>query len=349
MDNVCHTLCGLALARAGADRLGPLATPTLIVAANLPDLDVVTFLGGGKVDYLCHHRGITHSLLGLILLSLVLAWIVRELASVTQRSCAPFRRIWLAASIGLGSHLLLDGLNTYGIRPWLPFASHWYYGDVAFIVDPWLWLGFGSIACCGSRRNPFATIAWTIAALLGIFFLVSHPRSNGIIAGTWCVGACGALAFRVAVRSPSRRLATSWIVFAVLLIYLACLGACGLKARRKAIDLQERRGGVVSTATTHATPGIPWQFVVVLETKTELHKVAVDLYRDEKTWLGSIPTNQNHPALTAEFQQLPEFKTWKSFARNPFVAKLGHGLLLGDGRYSFRYREDWCSFLIPSK
>ena len=65
MDNLAHTLVGAALARAGLDRVSPLATPTLVIGANLPDLDVLAGFSGG-LSYLDYHRGITHSVIGLV-------------------------------------------------------------------------------------------------------------------------------------------------------------------------------------------------------------------------------------------------------------------------------------------
>ena len=67
MDNVIHTLCGLALARAGVDKLGPWSTGTLLVASNIPDLGGVMLLWGDQQNYLQHHRGITHGVPGLLL------------------------------------------------------------------------------------------------------------------------------------------------------------------------------------------------------------------------------------------------------------------------------------------
>ncbi|MCO5170281.1 MAG: metal-dependent hydrolase [Planctomycetes bacterium] len=149
MDNATHTLCGLALARMGGDRLGPMATPTLVIAANLPDADAVGALWGGQPWYLCHHRGLTHAVLGLavqaVLLGLAMTWVGRRLP---ERPRA--RALIAAAALGLLSHLALDGLNTYGVRPWLPFVDTWYYGDTAFIVDPWMWLLLGAAACLGA-------------------------------------------------------------------------------------------------------------------------------------------------------------------------------------------------------
>ncbi len=130
----------------------------VVVGANLPDIDVVGYPFGGQPYYLCHHRGLTHSLLGMALESFLLAGVIclgaLALRRVLSREGPPlrFRGLWLAAGIGLLSHLLLDSLNTYGVRPFLPFSEARFFGDIAFIVDPWLWLGFGFAACLGAPR-----------------------------------------------------------------------------------------------------------------------------------------------------------------------------------------------------
>ena len=63
MDQLTHTAVGLFLSRAGLKRWTPLATPILLLAANAPDIDIVT-AAGGSLNYLHYHRHLTHSLLG---------------------------------------------------------------------------------------------------------------------------------------------------------------------------------------------------------------------------------------------------------------------------------------------
>ena len=72
MDNVTHTLVGAALAETGLKRWTPFATPTLLIAANFPDIDIIVGLFG-SLTYLEHHRGITHAIVGIPILSLLLA------------------------------------------------------------------------------------------------------------------------------------------------------------------------------------------------------------------------------------------------------------------------------------
>ena len=72
MDNLAHTLAGAALAKAGLDRRTPLATPTLLIAANLPDVDVLSYLRD-PLFALTFRRGWTHGILAMAVLPVMLA------------------------------------------------------------------------------------------------------------------------------------------------------------------------------------------------------------------------------------------------------------------------------------
>ena len=66
MDNVCHTLVGAAMAEAGLKKYSAHATATLMIAANIPDLDVLVFATGTPaIEF---RRGWTHGLVGQALL-----------------------------------------------------------------------------------------------------------------------------------------------------------------------------------------------------------------------------------------------------------------------------------------
>jgi inner membrane protein len=58
MDPVCHSLAGLTMGQAGLGRRTPLALPTLVLAANAPDIDVVTMVTTDVWMY--YRRGWTH-------------------------------------------------------------------------------------------------------------------------------------------------------------------------------------------------------------------------------------------------------------------------------------------------
>lgn len=143
MDNLTHTLTGLAISQAGFNRKTRYATLAIVIGANLPDIDVVSSFWG-NVDYLKYHRGITHSIIGVSALALLLAAFIYlpGRRARPSKTGPPLDGFWLlfACWIATASHLLLDFSNSYGIRPFMPFSGQWDAWGIESIVDPLLWL-----------------------------------------------------------------------------------------------------------------------------------------------------------------------------------------------------------------
>jgi inner membrane protein len=134
MDNLTHSLTGLMLSRAGLNRWYPRATLVLVIAANIPDIDIVT-IAGGPLYYFEHHRGITHSIAALP----VMALLPVLLACAIGRTMRGWTAAWAISMAGVASHLLLDWTNTYGIRLLLPFSSEWFHLDLINLFDLLVW------------------------------------------------------------------------------------------------------------------------------------------------------------------------------------------------------------------
>lgn len=145
VDNLTHSLVGALLGQMGLKRKSGLAMPTLILAANIADVDALTTIYG--IESLAMRRGITHGPLAFIVLPL-LVWAAMLWFDSwqTKGGTRPKKRLaihkgWLLALsyIGFVSHPILDWLNSYGIRFLEPFSSRWFYGDTLFIIDMWVW------------------------------------------------------------------------------------------------------------------------------------------------------------------------------------------------------------------
>jgi inner membrane protein len=134
MDPLTHAAVGLFLSRAGLNRWTPHATPILILAAEAPDIDIVT-AAGGALNYLHYHRHLTHSLIAMP----VMALLPVALVALVVRKQVRWAGAFCAAMIGVASHLLLDLTNSYGIRLFLPFSQNWLRLDTTNVVDLWLW------------------------------------------------------------------------------------------------------------------------------------------------------------------------------------------------------------------
>ena len=160
MDNITHSLVGLMLARVSGKNAA-----MMVIAANLPDIDIVSW-AGGSLTYIEAHRGIAHSLIAAPVWALLLILRFRSRNWQSYTICL----------VGVMSHLLLDWTNTYGIRLLLPFSGRWLHLDTVDVVDPWIWLVFllavaapalaGLVSSeIGAKKGPGAKRGWAWVAL----------------------------------------------------------------------------------------------------------------------------------------------------------------------------------------
>jgi len=190
MDNLTHSLTGALIGQAGLKRKTGLAMPALIIGANLPDVDAACFFWLEGAEHLAFRRGITHGPIAWLILPFVLAGLLWAWDRwQTQRGKRPEGRLpvqfgWLyvLSLIGCLTHPALDWLNVYGIRLLEPFSSQWFYGDVLFIIDVWLWLGMG-FALWLSLRNEkrganWRNIARNALSLAGIYLVANWAISQ---------------------------------------------------------------------------------------------------------------------------------------------------------------------------
>ncbi|HEX4164916.1 MAG TPA: metal-dependent hydrolase [Bryobacteraceae bacterium] len=176
MDNITHSLTGLALSRAALDRFSPRAVWLLILSANAPDCDIVA-ASQGAFRYLEIHRGYTHSVIAAPALAalsvLVIALIFRERL--------PWVKAFALCLIGVASHLLLDWTNDYGVRLLLPFSSRWFHLDLNNLFDIWILLVLALAAIwpslsklvnreIGDRSSPAGRPIAIFALLFILFF-----------------------------------------------------------------------------------------------------------------------------------------------------------------------------------
>jgi inner membrane protein len=194
VDNLCHTLAGAALGHAGLAKQSALGMSTLLIASNLPDLDVGVFATSALP--MAVRRGWTHGILAQALLPpllavAMLAWhhLVRRRRDST--SVAPdIKTLTLLASIGVLSHVFLDFLNSYGVRLLMPISNRWFYGDALYIVDPWMYLALGGgvmFAYVGrreGRRRPErpARVGLAIAGVYIALMLLSNAIARSVVA-----------------------------------------------------------------------------------------------------------------------------------------------------------------------
>jgi len=138
------------MGRAGLARRTPLGMGTLVIANNLPDVDVAVF----ATDTLAmsFRRGWTHGVLAQATLPIALTAAIvaydrlvraRRPGSGAADRVRPSAVLALAYA-GVLAHVFLDFLNSYGVRLLMPFSERWFYGDALYIVDPLMYVVLGA-------------------------------------------------------------------------------------------------------------------------------------------------------------------------------------------------------------
>jgi len=199
MDNLTHSLVGLTAAKAGLDKFSPGATTLCVLAANSPDADILVLIFRGRWAFLEHHRGITHSIIGAAFLAVALPLVFylgdRLFARLRKREPqVRFKGILPASILVTATHPFLDWTNNYGIRFLLPWNPRWFYGDFAFVIDPFFWIVLGGAAFLLTSKTRTHVTIWLVLALVPSYLVLSGSSRAGTVASEmllrliWIVG-----------------------------------------------------------------------------------------------------------------------------------------------------------------
>lgn len=151
MDPVTHGIIGLGIASlTGETEILSPVTIGAVIGAMSPDIDgIMKYWGNYK--YLKHHRGETHSIFSLGGLSLLISGILFFVFKDYN-----FSSIFIATFLGALSHTFFDSLNSYGVKPFMPFTNKKYLSSLLMLYDPFF--SVLSIALFVSRTNQLNKI-----------------------------------------------------------------------------------------------------------------------------------------------------------------------------------------------
>ncbi len=236
------------MGRAGLNRKTALATLTLTLAAEAPDLDVLGSIRGRAFSF-AHHRGFTHSFLGVPLDALVvvgfvyLVWRLRGRRTNDPNLAPRWGILFLYACLAGLSHILLDFTNNYGVRLFWPFSEKWYSWDIVFIVEPVMLV--------------FLTLGLVIPPLFSLIDKEIGVRQSG----------------------PRGRLAATLALIGIVLLW----GVRDYEHRRAVNALEARTYGGVDPLRVSAYPtwANPFQWYGVVETPNFFALAPVDSLRPE--------------------------------------------------------------------
>jgi inner membrane protein len=347
VDPVTHSLTGAALSRAGLNRTTPLATATLVIAANAPDIDVLASVGGTYAS-LAFRRGITHGPLAMLLLPFVVTAIIllydRGRRRRRQADAPPVLALPTLglATLGVLSHPALDWMNTYGIRLLMPFSERWFYGDALFIIDPWVWLALSAPLVgvyVATRRQQ---ILWAVFGLAAAALVLLAPQVPLAARALW---ATATLALGLAVwrgrrtgapMLPARK--GSQVALGGVVAYILLMVVSDNLASRRVAQAARAAGLQAEDIMVAPVPAHPFAGDVVVQTAEAYHTGRFAwLSRPRVQWDGVvIPRGEMTPPVlaTLRLQQVRNFLRWSRF---PFVdvqeTETGYLVRFGDARY----------------
>lgn len=347
MDPLTHTLVGAGLAQTRLGRLGALprrlAAGTLILGANLPDVDAAAYFVGSDFA-LEHRRGWTHGILAMVVLPLVLAGLALAWDRLRRRAGAPWGRrssplpppgpeaesptrfapLLALAAVGVWSHPMLDWLNTYGVRFLAPFDWSWSYGDAVYIVDPWIWLLLGGGLFLAFSRSLWALAGWALLGTLASFVVLSGAPPPA--RWTWLAGLALLVALRwrgavPASRPGAERLGAT--ALAAVLAYVGLLVASGTAGR--SLVLRHLGGGAgpasgepeLRSVMVGPEAADPFHHQVVVSTREGYRLGRIGWLEEPRLVLepGRIAAPELTPVVRAALEalQVRGFVTWMRF------------------------------------
>jgi len=346
MDNLAHALVGAAVGRAVGG--GRMPWPGLVgaVAANAPDVAEVFFglFDWNRGQYLALHRGITHSIAGAAIETVVLALVVGLVyLAASRRSDVAGPRWGLVSALvaaAVASHLFMDWQGSYGLRPFLPWNGRWYYGDFVAIVDPWFWI-VPLVAIAWGGRRYWLPLGWygvIWAATTAAVFL--SGRASASIRIDWLllsvVGAAGWVPHWFAPRR-ARRVARFGLL--VLVVHIGALAVLGLPAKaRLAREARDRFG-----------PDATWAALTVVGRSLGSDKMMAG--PDTVAGPGwAIPRHLDQPEVQWAIRETADGRAIAVFARF-LVADLDssqspHRVLLRDARYTRFGGNGWAAVTV---
>jgi inner membrane protein len=141
LEPITHFLTGACLARTGFNRKTALATATMTLAAEAADIDILGNFRNPVFGF-AHHRGFTHSFVGLLLVETAVVGLMYVIWRIHGRKVKDpnlpprWGLLFVFAYLAGLTHIFLDFTNNYGVRPFWPFWEKWYSWDIVFIVEP---------------------------------------------------------------------------------------------------------------------------------------------------------------------------------------------------------------------
>jgi membrane-bound metal-dependent hydrolase YbcI (DUF457 family) len=308
------------------------------MGAMFPDTDVFFPLFSKQhLAFLTMHRGVTHSLLMLVVWAAGLALLAKWLAGRAKWPAPEFSQLFSIFGAALASHILLDLLTPWGTMAWSPVDHTRLAWDSLFIVDLWL----SSIVLLPQvaawahgpgKRPPWLAIGAWVLCSGAIFAVAPLVRSLDVPFPTEAaVGAtlifAAFLLIPIRQRGRSRLVRTSWARMGMALF----VGYISFAAGMHAIALNQLRqyavDGHIDYDNIAALPLPPWpgRWAGLISTGPNTFRIQFNLLGGEIPRLNVYRNAANQ--YVSQARALPDVQTFLWFARFPvftYLERDGH-------------------------
>ena len=134
MDSITHIVLGACIGEVFiGKKAGKRALLLGAVANSLPDIDFVASFFLPPTKDLLAHRGFTHSILFVLLMTPLLAWLADRWRRPHNIAFSTW--LWFFAT-ELFCHLFIDSFNAYGTGLLIPFSHRRFSWHAMFVADP---------------------------------------------------------------------------------------------------------------------------------------------------------------------------------------------------------------------
>lgn len=336
MDSITHLATGMVMgfARPWLPRRTSLSLtlPLGLIVASLPDIDA--FFGRGLMGMLITHRGVTHSILGIIAMAMLLS--IAAFWSSGKLNPRPNRMALFAFCLtGLAIHLMLDCLTAFGTQIFLPFSNYRFSLPIIYIIDIW-WtiplLTIGAYCVLSALRLQavlVATVAYVALLALAVLLFTPEPLEKPDILFPMSVMIFWVLLLPLAIALPMRlgrhpsAYKVAWVGMLWIFLYPAI--AFGISRHVKSMALPRieaalaaqqdaRQGGqpptvpIIERSEILAEPFSPLNWKILLEDENYIYMAGY-----------SFLTPHEEPRIEKLPRPTPEF--WSALARSsPLLA-----------------------------
>jgi membrane-bound metal-dependent hydrolase YbcI (DUF457 family) len=359
MDPITHGITGALLGKGFFSRR---ETKVAIFAATLgavfPDVDIVAeIVTRDPLSIVKYHRALTHSFVAMPFFAMLLAALTppvlnglkRRYPSLRDWQAPRFWKLTLIYMVGIASHIILDGMTSFGTRMWYPISKERVAWDMLFIVDfafatvilvPQVIAWIYSEPKLTRRRAVRNWVLFTIAAFL--LWAIARKADYGF--HLWIAFLASAI-FALLFFGPQlggfgfRLSRAAWCQMGIvaMVVYLAGAGYLHHSAFTRAEAFAARNHTEVDRMGALPIPPSFLDWDDAIRSNDGVYEAQFDIRNPQPPDFRFIPDSPPDPFIARAFQR-PEVRLFWNFARFPsivsFAAHGDHIVEIGENRYS---------------